>query len=168
MWGTLRSYLLGVMIIGFFDALSIGLALVLIGVPLVLPLTVLTFFGAFFPLVGAVVAGALAALVALVSGGVGDALLVVGATVAVQQLEGNLLQPLVMGHQVDLHPVVTLVAVSAGAALAGVPGAFLAVPLVAVTRVIVHYASPRVAAASDPDCEAPPARTVTGGQRAPP
>ncbi len=148
-WKTLQSYLVGVVIIGLFDAVFIGLALFLIGVPLVLPLAVLTFFGAFFPLVGAVVAGAVAGLVALVSGGLGDALLVVAAGLVVQQIEGNLLQPVVMGRQVQLHPAVTLLSVAAGGAIAGIPGAFLAVPVAAVTRRVLRYASPRLASAGE-------------------
>jgi len=148
-WDTLRAYLNGVVIVGFVDALFIGLALLLVGVPLVLPLAVLTFFGAFFPLVGAVVAGTIATLVALVTGGVGDALIIAGATIAVQQIEGHLLQPLIMGRQVELHPAVTLLSVAAGAAVAGIVGAFLAVPVVAIARRTLRYASPRIAAAGD-------------------
>jgi predicted PurR-regulated permease PerM len=149
LWETLQAYLVGVVIIGFFDAVFIGLALLAIGVPLVLPLAVLTFFAAFFPLVGAVVAGAVAALVALVTGGLDDALLVVVATLVVQQAEGNLLQPVVMGRQVDLHPAVTLLSVTAGGAIAGIAGAFLAVPVAAVTRRVLRYASPRLASAAE-------------------
>ncbi|HEV2772601.1 MAG TPA: AI-2E family transporter [Thermoleophilaceae bacterium] len=148
-WETLQSYLVGVVIIGLFDAVFIGLALLVIGVPLVLPLAVLTFFAAFFPLVGAFVAGAVAALVALVSGGIGDALLVVAAGLVVQQVEGNLLQPVVMGRQVQLHPAVTLLSVAAGGTVAGIAGAFLAVPVAAVTRRVLRYASPRLANAGE-------------------
>jgi putative heme transporter len=148
-WETLQSYLVGVVIIGLFDALFIGLALLIIGVPLVLPLAVLTFFAAFFPLVGAVVAGAVAGLVALVSGGIGDAVLVVASGLIVQQIEGNLLQPVVMGRQVQLHPAVTLLSVAAGGTVAGIAGAFLAVPVAAVTRRVLRYASPRLASAGE-------------------
>lgn len=148
-WETLQSYLVGVVVIGLFDAVFIGLALLVIGVPLVLPLAVLTFFAAFFPLVGALVAGVVAALVALVSGGIGDALLVVAAGLVVQQVEGNLLQPVVMGHQVRLHPAVTLLSVAAGGTVAGIAGAFLAVPVAAVTRRVLRYASPRLASAGE-------------------
>ena len=148
-WDTLRAYLVGVVIVGFFDALFIGLALVIVGVPLVLPIAVLTFFGAFFPLVGAVVAGTVATIVALVTGGIGDALLIAGATLAVQQIEGNVLQPVIMGRQVELHPAVTLLSVTGGGAVAGIVGAFLAVPVAAVTRRTLRYASPRLARAGD-------------------
>jgi len=148
-WETLQAYLVGVVIIGFFDAVFIALALILIGVPLVLPLAVLTFFAAFFPLVGAIVAGSVAALVALVSGGLGDAVLVVVAALVVQQIEGNLLQPVVMGRQVELHPAVTLLSVTAGGTIAGIAGAFLAVPVAAVTGGVLRYASPRLASAGE-------------------
>jgi predicted PurR-regulated permease PerM len=126
------GYLRGVAVVGVVDGALIGLALALLGVPLALPLAVLTAVGAFFPIVGAVTAGALAALVALVSKGPVTALLVVGVTVLVQQLEGNLLQPVVMGRSLDLHPVVVMVALSVGGILGGIVGAFLAVPAVAV------------------------------------
>ncbi len=131
-WDTMGGYLRGVAIVGAVDGALIGLALFLLDVPLALPLAVLTAFGAFFPIVGAVTAGVLAALVALVSQGPVTALVVVAVTVAVQQLEGNLLQPVVMGHSVDLHPVVVMVALSVGGILGGIVGAFLAVPVVAV------------------------------------
>jgi predicted PurR-regulated permease PerM len=148
-WETLRSYLVGVVIVGFFDAVFISLALIIVGVPLVLPLAVLTFFGAFFPLVGAIVAGTVATLVALVSGGLIDALIVAGSALLVQQVEGNVLQPVIMGRQVELHPVITLLSVTAGGTVGGIAGAFLAVPVVAVVRRTLRYASPRLAAAGD-------------------
>lgn len=148
-WGTLQAYLAGVVIVGLIDAVFIALALILVGVPLVLPLAVLTFFGAFFPLVGAIVAGATAALVALVTGGIADALIIIGATLLIQQIEGNLLQPLIMGRQVELHPAVTLLAVTGGGAVAGIVGAFLAVPIAAVTRRVMRYASPHLAGAGE-------------------
>ena len=149
LWSTLQSYLSGVVIVGLIDAVFIALALILIGVPLVLPLAVLTFFGAFFPLVGAITAGTVAALVALVTGGFTDAVLVGASALVVQQIEGNLLQPLIMGRQVELHPAVTLLAVTGGGAVAGIVGAFLAVPIAAVTRRVVRYASPRLAGAGE-------------------
>ncbi len=163
-WSTLQAYLTGVVIVGLIDAVFIAIALIIVGVPLVLPLAVLTFFGAFFPLVGAIVAGAVAALVALVTGGFTDALIIVGATVVVQQIEGNVLQPLIMGRQVELHPAVTLLAVTGGGAVAGIIGAFLAVPVAAVTRRVLRYASPHLAAAgerpSEPSVQRKIARAV--------
>lgn len=131
-WRALGGYVRGTALIALVDAVIIGIGIAIIGVPLVLPLAILTFLGAFFPLVGAVVAGLLAVLVALVSGGIGDALLVLGVVVIVQQVEGDVLAPLVLGRAVRLHPVVILVALTAGAILGGLAGAFLAVPVTAV------------------------------------
>ncbi|NLT05792.1 MAG: AI-2E family transporter, partial [Solirubrobacterales bacterium] len=131
-WAALGGYVRGATIVAAFDATLIGLALLVIGVPLVLPLAVITFFAAYVPIVGATVSGLLAVVVALVTLGFVEALLVLAAIVAVQQLEGNVLQPVVMGHTVRLHPIATLLAVTAGALLYGVIGAFVAVPLTAV------------------------------------
>jgi len=129
---TLSAYMRGVAIIGLVDALLIGIVLLVVGVPLVLPLMVLTFFGAFLPLVGAVLAGIVATLVALVSNGTTQALIVGASIIVIQQVEGDVLQPVVMGRQVRIHPVVVLVALTAGAATGGFIGAFLAVPIAAV------------------------------------
>lgn len=136
---VMRQYLGGTVVIGLFDAVFIGLALLVLDVPLVLPLATITFFGAFVPVVGATVAGGLSALVALVSGGLVTALWVVGATVVVQQVEGNLLQPLVMGAAVSLHPIVTIYTVTIGFLVGGVVGAFLAVPLTAMVTQVGHF-----------------------------
>jgi predicted PurR-regulated permease PerM len=138
-WETVGAYLRGVATVGLVDAVLIGIGLVIVGVPLVVPLAVLTFFGAFFPLVGAFLAGALAALVALVAKGPLAALIVVGITVGVQQLEGHVLAPVVLGRAVNLHPVAILLALTAGAVLAGIVGAFLAVPVMAVTWTVLVY-----------------------------
>ncbi len=164
-WSTLQAYLSGVVIVWLIDAVFIAIALIVVGVPLVLPLAVLTFFGAFFPLVGAIVAGAVAALVALVTGGFTDALIIVGATVVVQQVEGNVLQPLIMGRQVELHPAVTLLAVTGGGAVAGIVGAFLAVPVAAVTRRVLRYASPHLATAGERASEPSVARKMAQAGR---
>jgi predicted PurR-regulated permease PerM len=136
-WRTISGYVRGTAVVGLVDAVVIGVGLAVIGVPLVLPLAVLTFAGAFIPLIGATVAGGVAALVALVTGGPTDALLVVGVTVLVQQIEGDVVAPLVMGRALKLHPLVILVAVTAGAVVAGILGAFLAVPLTAVVVAVV-------------------------------
>jgi predicted PurR-regulated permease PerM len=122
----------GTAIVALVDAVIIGIGLLVIGVPLVLPLAILTFLGAFLPLVGAVLAGLVAALVALVDGGITDALLVTGVIVVVQQVEGDVLAPLVLGRAVKLHPLVILVTLTAGAVIGGLVGAFLAVPVTAV------------------------------------
>ena len=115
-----------------FDAVFIALALVLIGVPLVLPLAVLTFFGAYVPVLGATIAGSAAALVALFAEGPFAALLVIVAILVVQQIEGNLLQPYVVGRTVDVHPIAILLAITAGGVLAGIIGIMVAAPVVAV------------------------------------
>lgn len=129
---ALVGYVRGTVLVALIDAVGIGLALLVIGVPLALPLALLTFIAAFIPIIGATVAGAVAVLVAFVSNGVGDALLVLAAVIAVQQIEGNLLQPLIMGRTLRLHPAVVLVVVTAGTLLGGVAGAAVAVPVTAV------------------------------------
>ena len=139
-WIVLSSYVRGICFVATVDAVFIGLALAVIGVPLVLPLAVITFLAAFFPIVGAVTAGAVAALVALVSNGIVDALLVVAAVVAVQQIEGNFLYPVVVGRTVELHPVAVVIAVAVGGVLGGVLGAFIAVPLIAVLSATIPIA----------------------------
>ena len=135
----MRQYLVATALTGLIDGILIAIALVVLGVPLVLPLAVLTFLGGFFPLVGATIAGLVAALVALVDGGFTVALLVVAATIAVQQIEGNLLQPLILERAVRLHPLVTVVAVGAGLLVGGLLGAFLSVPLVAIAAQTANY-----------------------------
>jgi putative heme transporter len=136
---AVSGYLKGQAAVGLVDAVFIGIGLLIVGVPLVLPLAFLTFVAAFLPLVGAFVAGALAALVALVTKGFTAALIVVGITVLVQQLEGHLLAPLLLGRAVSLHPVVIILALAAGAILGGIIGAFLAVPIAAVVTAVGTY-----------------------------
>jgi len=131
-WRTLGAYTRGTMMIAAIDAAGIGIALLVLRVPLALPLTVITFLGGFVPIIGATVAGSVAVLVALAAKGPTTALLVLAAVIAVQQLEGNLLEPLIMKRQVRLHPVVVLLAVTAGTLLGGIVGAFVSVPIAAV------------------------------------
>ena len=121
------------------DAVLIGAALLLVGVPLALPLIVLTWLAAFFPIIGAVTAGAAAVLVALVANGPTTALIVLAAIVVVQQIEGNVLYPVVVGPRLRLHPIVVLVAVALGGTLAGISGAFLAVPVATVCSAALSY-----------------------------
>jgi predicted PurR-regulated permease PerM len=128
---TLGGYVRGTATIAVVDAVGIGVGLAIVGVPLAVPLSVLVFLLAFIPLVGATVAGILAALVALVAVGPVEALIVVGIVVVVNQLEGTFLQPVVMGRTLRLHPLVILVALTAGTVLAGITGAVLAVPIAA-------------------------------------
>ncbi len=145
-WTTIGGYLRGVSIVAAADAVFIGLALWLLGVPLVLPLALLTFVGGFFPIVGAFAAGFAAAMVALVTNGLTTALLVIAATLVVQQLEGNVLQPLVVGSAVNLHPLAVILAVAAGGIVWGIAGAFLAVPLAAVVNQAATHLANRGAA----------------------
>jgi predicted PurR-regulated permease PerM len=132
-WHTLTGYARGMTVVALFDAVVIGLALFVLGVPLALSLTLIVFIGAFVPILGATVSGGLAVAVTMVTVGTWQALVVLGVVLLVQQLEGNVLEPLVMGKAVDLHPVAILAAVTGGALLAGVGGAIIAVPLVAVS-----------------------------------
>lgn len=147
-WSALTAYVGGLVVVAAIDAVLIGGALLLLGVPLWLSLTLLTFLGAFVPLLGATVAGAAAVLVTLVTGGPVDALIVLGVVLVVQQIEGNVLQPLVMGRAVRLHPLVIVVAVTAGVTLLGIPGALLGVPFVAVGYRVATTLHPRSASPS--------------------
>ncbi|KAB1948396.1 AI-2E family transporter [Micromonospora sp. ALFpr18c] len=147
-WQTLGAYSRGTMLIAAIDAIGIGLALVLLRVPLALPLALITFLGGFVPIIGATVAGAVAVLVALAANGPTTALLTLAAVIAVQQIEGNLLEPLVMKRQVRLHPAVILVAVTAGTLIAGIAGAFVSVPITAVVWRVIDTVQRRRSAAS--------------------
>ncbi|WP_378148129.1 AI-2E family transporter [Cnuibacter sp. UC19_7] len=139
---SLGGYVRGTALIAFVDAAGIFIGLLVIQVPLALPLAVIVFIGAFIPIVGATVAGILAALVALVANGPVAALLVVGVVIVVNQLEGNFLQPVVQGRSLKLHPLVILLALTAGTILGGILGAVLSVPIAAVTWSIIKAWNP--------------------------
>lgn len=149
-WATLGGYLRGVTLVAAFDAVFIGLALVAVGVPAALPLAVLTFFGAYIPIAGAVLTGLAAVLVALVAEGVTGAVIIAVAVFAVQQIESNFLQPVVVGRAVRVHPVAILLAVTAGAVTAGIIGALITVPLTAVASRVAGYLSEDRAPATAP------------------
>ncbi|WP_294179659.1 AI-2E family transporter [uncultured Schumannella sp.] len=134
---TLGGYVRGTAIIAAVDAIAIGIALAILQVPLALPLAMIVFVAAFVPIVGATVAGALAALVALVANDPWVALIVIIVVIGVNQLEGNLLQPVVMAQSLKLHPLVILLALSAGTILGGIVGAVLSVPIAATAWAIV-------------------------------
>ncbi|MFJ6779200.1 AI-2E family transporter [Streptomyces yangpuensis] len=138
-WETLGSFVRSQAFVGLLDAVFIGLGLWIVGVPLVLPLAVLTFVSAFVPIVGALFAGLVAVLIALVSNGPTDALIVLAIIVAVQQLEGNVFQPMIQSRSLGLHAAVVLLAVTLGGSLAGVVGSLLAVPLAALIAVVWNY-----------------------------
>lgn len=142
---ALAGYVRGIALVGLVDALLIGLALVIVGVPLVVPLMLLTFFGAFLPLIGAFLAGLAAVLIALVDGGLVAALLILGAVILVQQVEGHLLYPLLMGRTVHLHPAVIIIALGIGGVVAGIIGVFLAVPVAGSISVVLDYVRNRPA-----------------------
>jgi predicted PurR-regulated permease PerM len=130
-FSSLQGWIRGVAITGFVDGLLIGIALVVLGVPAAVPLAIITMFAAFLPIIGATIAGALAALVALAANGLTTALIVVAVILVVQQVEGDVLLPLVMRTQVSLHPIVVLIALGIGGALAGIVGALVSVPIAA-------------------------------------
>lgn len=139
---VLGAYVRGTTVIAFVDAVVIGLTLAILGVPLALPLAVLVFLTAYVPLIGAVVSGAMASLVALVSNGVGPALIVLAVVIAVNQLEGDVLAPIVYGKTMSLHPLAILLSLTAGIALAGIIGGLLAVPFAAVAWTVATAWNP--------------------------
>ncbi|MBF6497931.1 AI-2E family transporter [Nocardia cyriacigeorgica] len=143
-WAVLGGFIRTQAVVSMIDAVLIGLGLVILDVPLALVLAVITFLGGFIPMVGAFVAGALAVLVALVANGLTTALIVLGIIVAVQQLEGNVLQPVLQSRSVKLHAVIVLLSVTAGGALYGIVGAFLAVPVAAVAAVVIRYVGEQI------------------------
>jgi len=148
---TLGGYVRGTATIALVDAVAIGVGIAILGVPLALPLAVIVFLASFIPLIGATVAGILAALVALVSNGPFVALIVIIIVIAVNQLEGNFLQPVVMAQSLKLHPLVILLALTAGTILGGIIGAVLSVPIAAVAWAIAKtWNEPRPAGAAAP------------------
>ncbi|MCX4845562.1 AI-2E family transporter [Streptomyces sp. NBC_00893] len=138
-WRTLTAYVRGTVIVALIDAIFIGLGIFFLDVPMAVPLAVFIFLFAFIPLVGAVISGALAVVVALVTEGVFTALMVLAVVLAVQQIEGHVLQPFILGRAVRVHPLAVVLSVAAGGMIAGIGGAVVAVPLVAVTNTVVGY-----------------------------
>jgi predicted PurR-regulated permease PerM len=131
-FSSLVSYVRATAAVAVVDAVGIGVGLWIVGVPLVVPLAALVFLGAFIPIVGAVIAGTVAVLIALVANGFVQALIVLAIVIAVMQLEGHVLQPWLLGRAVRLHPLAVVLAITAGLVAGGIPGALLAVPLLAV------------------------------------
>jgi predicted PurR-regulated permease PerM len=136
-WSVLGAYVRGQALVATVDAVFIGIGLAIIGLPLVLPLAVLIFVAGFVPIAGAFTAGAAAVLIALVSKGAGAAVAVLAINVAVQQLEGSVLYPMIMRKTIELHPVATLLIVGAGGVVAGIIGALVAVPIAAVVATVL-------------------------------
>lgn len=154
-WTSLGAFIRTQVIVSLVDAIFIGIGLVIMGVPLALTLSTLTFFGGFIPIIGALVAGSLAVLVALVTVGWGTALAVLVLILVVQQVEGNVLSPMLQGRSLRLHAAVVLLAVTAGGTLFGITGAFLAVPIVATGAEVLRYLSERVDAVVAPETAEP-------------
>ena len=138
-WNTLIEFVKVQILVAFVDALGIGLGALFLGLPLVVPIAVAVFLGAFVPIVGGTVAAALAVLVALVYEGPLIALIMLIIVLAVQQLEGQILQPLVMGPALRIHPLAVVLSIAAGGYLAGIAGVLFAVPVVAFTNVVIKY-----------------------------
>ncbi|MFE5829797.1 AI-2E family transporter [Streptomyces sp. NPDC056488] len=157
-WETLGAFVRSQAFVGLLDAVFIGLGLWFLDVPLVLPLAVLTFVSAFVPIVGALFAGLVAVLIALVSNGLTDALLVLAIIVVVQQLEGNVFQPMIQSRGLGLHAAVVLLAVTLGGSLAGIVGSLLAVPAAALVSVAWNYLREQLAVPSaEPESDGPDA-----------
>ncbi|MEU7402464.1 MULTISPECIES: AI-2E family transporter [unclassified Streptomyces] len=138
-WRTLTAYVRGTVVVALIDAIFIGLGIYFLDVPMAVPLAVFIFLFAFIPLVGAVVSGALAVVVALVTQGMFAAVMTLVVVLAVQQIEGHILQPFILGRAVRVHPLAVVLSVAAGGMVAGIGGAVVAVPLVAVTNTVVGY-----------------------------
>jgi len=175
-WGTLQSFVKVQILVAIIDAVGIAGGAAILGVPLAIPIGVLVFLGSFIPVVGAVVTGAFAVAIALIYNGWLIAVVMLAIVLLVQQIEGHVLQPLIMGNAVKVHPLAVVLAVAAGSMLAGIPGAFFAVPLVAVLNSSVSYiasgrwrvtpAAPAVAAALRSPAEMPgPRRSWFPGTR---
>ncbi|GAA3590277.1 AI-2E family transporter [Kineosporia mesophila] len=145
-WATLTAYVRATVIVAIVDGAGVGIGAAVLGVPLAIPLGMVVFIGAFVPIVGALVSGAAAVLVALVAVGFVKAVIMLLIVIAVQQLEAHVLQPFLLGRAVRVHPLAVIIAIAAGVLLAGIIGALFAVPFVAVVNVIGEYLAGR-----DPD-----------------
>ncbi|CUM36578.1 AI-2E family transporter [Streptomyces gardneri] len=176
-WDTLGAFVRSQAFVGLIDGALIGLGLWILDVPLVLPLAVLTFVSAFVPIIGALFAGLVAVLIALVSNGPTDALIVLAIIVVVQQLEGNVFQPMIQSRGLGLHAAVILLAVTLGGSTAGIVGSLLAVPVAALIAVVWNYVrgqledprretDPDEPSADEPSADEPPAGAPLGAAAA--
>lgn len=150
-WSTLVAYVRATVLVAFIDAVGIGIFLVIFDIPFAFPLAALVFLGAFIPIVGATLSGAVAVLVALVDSGPVTALIILGVVIGVQQLEGHVLQPLIMGRAVAIHPLAVIIGIAAGVVLAGITGALVSVPLIAVLNTAVRRLGARTVPETPPD-----------------
>jgi predicted PurR-regulated permease PerM len=165
-WRTLTSFIRVQLVVAATDAVGIGVGAWLLGVPLAVPIAVIVFFGAFVPVVGAIVGGVLAVGIALVFTGWVQALVMLGIVLLVQQVESHVLHPLLTGSAVKVHPLGVVLGVVSGTALAGVPGAFFAVPFIATVNSMIvaaahHDPDELTGAGHDPDPHAREANTAT-------
>jgi len=138
-WVSVGHYVRIQIFVAFVDAVGIGIGAAILQVPLVIPIAILVFLGSFVPFLGTILAGGIATFIALVYNGPVNALLMLGVVILVNQIEGHILQPLVMGTAVRVHPLAVVLAVSAGTLVAGIPGALFAVPIVASLNSIARY-----------------------------
>jgi predicted PurR-regulated permease PerM len=138
-WTTIGSYFRGQLTVALIDATGIALGMAILRVPLALPVGVLVFFGSLFPVVGAFISGFVAVIIALATNGLITALIVLGIVLAVQQLEGHVLQPVILGRATQLHPLAVVAALIAGGTVIGIVGAFIAVPVVASAWQAIKY-----------------------------
>ena len=148
-WWTLAGYVRATVLVAFVDAIGIGLGLVILGVPLALPLTAFVFLASFIPIIGALVSGIVAVLVALVTVGLVKAIIVLAVVIAVQQLEAHVLQPVLMGRAVHVHPLAVALSIAAGVIIAGISGALLAVPIAACANAVVKSLAGKDGAAAE-------------------
>jgi predicted PurR-regulated permease PerM len=163
-WHTLVSYVHATVLVAFVDAVGIGIGLFVLQVPLALPLAALVFLGAFIPVVGATLSGIIAILVALVANGPVTALIVLAVVIAVQQLEGHVLQPLIMGRAVALHPLAVILAIATGIVVAGIVGGLIAVPLLAVLNTAIRYLVRHPSGDPTPDRKPPGTESTDDGE----
>lgn len=140
-WHTLKEFARVQIFVAAIDGIAIGVGAWLLGVPLATPIAVIVFFGALVPIIGSIVAGAAAVLIALLFNGLGDALIMLGIVLLVNQIEGNVLHPFLTGGVVKVHPLGVVLGVLAGAAIGGIAGAFFAVPIIATANAMIHAAA---------------------------
>jgi predicted PurR-regulated permease PerM len=152
-WISLTQFVRATVLVAMVDAVGIMIVAAALGLPLILPIGVLVFLGAFVPMVGATIAGTVAVLVALVSHGPLTALLMLAGVIVVQQIEGHVLQPFLMGRFVSLHPLGVIVAIGCGVLVAGIAGALIAVPLAAVANAVVQHLARYTEPGEDPEVE---------------
>ncbi len=155
-WTTLGGYVRATVLVAFVDAVGIGIGLFAVGVPLAIPLTAFVFLASFIPIIGALLSGVVAVLVALVTLGPIQALIILAVVILVQQLEGHVLQPVLLGRAVSLHPLGVALSIAAGVILIGITGALLAVPIVACLNASIKY----LAGPSSPPPTAAPAQDL--------